>query len=78
VVAVGVPVLDTAAVQVTGVVLVGIVLQDVVVTHLNVDEVSAGHLHLVVIAGFLLMRMEVPLAETMPKSQLKTVRSIFS
>lgn len=77
-VAVGVPVLDTAAVQVTGVVLVGVVLQDVVVTHLNVDEVSAGHLHLVVIVGFLLMRMEVPLAEIDAEVAAKDCRSIFS
>jgi hypothetical protein len=55
VVAFGVPVLDTIPVQVTGIVLIGIVLQDIIVTHLNVDEVSAGHLHLVVIAEFLLM-----------------------
>ncbi len=60
---VGVPVPDTGAVQAMGVVLVGVALQDVVATHLNVVGVSAGHLHLVVIAGFLLMLMEVPLAE---------------
>lgn len=62
-VAVGVPVLDTGAVQVTGVVLVGVALQDEEATHLNVDEVLAGHLHLVVIDEFLLMLMEAPLAE---------------
>lgn len=62
-VAVGVPVLDTGAVQVMGVVLVGVALQDVEATHLNVDEVLAGHLHLVVIDEFLLMLMEAPLAE---------------
>lgn len=62
-VAVGVPVLDTGAVQVTGVVLVGVAPQDEEATHLNVDEVLAGHLHLVVIDEFLLMLMEAPLAE---------------
>lgn len=44
-------------------VLVGVALQDVEATHLNVDEVLAGHLHLVVIDEFLLMLMEAPLAE---------------
>ena len=65
-VAVGVPVLDTGAVQVMAVgaaVLVGVALQDVEATHLNVDEVLAGHLHHVVIVEFLLMLMEAPLAE---------------